>query len=114
MAFDHLKATYQVEFVFNDGKNLHVNVEGTHIEQFFKELSTKNIYWNDLKSLGFWTNLDNVRFVSIKALAQPSIQKITNKGENEQRNFNEILSSDPEVSRSYDSFEQKEDGIAAA
>lgn len=90
-----LPTNYQIKFVFNDGQDLNVNVEANFLTQFFDDLSNKKIYWNQAKTAGFWTNLDDVRFVQINLL-MPQTNRRVEKIEAADSASNSAIPSDPE------------------
>lgn len=64
-------AFYQVHFVYKDGKDLNINMTPEQLHQFFTELNAKKIYWygNEKEpEMGFWTNIDEVRFIQLRAM----------------------------------------------
>jgi hypothetical protein len=97
---EFIPPVYQVKFVFKDGKDLNVNVEAQYLTQFFDELSNKKIYWNQTKTSGFWTNLDDVRFVQTSLLVQ-QIPQLPPNGRIEKIESSPIH-SDPEKPASSD------------
>lgn len=64
-------AFYQVHFVYKDGKDLNINMAPQQLPKFFTELNDKNIFWygkEERPESGFWTNIDEVRFIHLRAL----------------------------------------------
>lgn len=64
-------AFYQVNFVYKDGKDLNINMAPEQLHEFFTELNAKKIFWYGKEKepeLGFWTNIDEVRFIQLKAM----------------------------------------------
>ena len=65
-------AFYQVHFVFTDGKDLNINMAPQQLKEFFDLLNKKQIFWygDDKQNpeMGFWTDLDKVRFIQLRAI----------------------------------------------
>ncbi len=76
---------YQVHFVYKDGKDLNMNVTQEQLKGLFESLSSNTIYWvgddNDKYKSGFWTNLEDIRYIEFK-----TIQK---EDDNDQRKLDE-------------------------
>lgn len=66
---------YQIKFIYKDGKDLNVNIEPQFLQAFFDALNAKGVYWSQDKVHGFWTNLDEVRFVQIQMI-MPMVGKV--------------------------------------
>lgn len=59
----------QVNITYNDEKKLTVNMTDHQIVDFFEKINSKEIYWYGDQSSdgeGFWTNIDEIRFIQIK------------------------------------------------
>lgn len=57
-----------VKFVYNDGKDLNVNIPDEDFSKFFLNLNENKPYWDkDIKN-GFWTNMSDVRFIQFQVL----------------------------------------------
>ena len=65
-------AYYQVKFTYKDGKDMNVNMVPDKLKRFFDTLNTKQIFWygddEENPETGFWTNLDDIRFIQIHAV----------------------------------------------
>lgn len=64
-------AFYQVHFVYKDGKDLNINMAPEQLNEFFTELNAKKIFWygkEEQPEMGFWTNIDEVRFIQLRAM----------------------------------------------
>lgn len=83
----------QIKFVYNDGKDLQVDVQEEKLKFFFDCLNTRGIYWNDEETLGFWTDLDKIRYVQIFNPKKPALEVIHEPKEN-QESIREICCSD--------------------
>jgi|GEM_PF-4324999 len=51
-----------IRFVYNDGKDVRINLPEDCFEEFFKCLNERKPYWDKSFTQGFWTNLTDVRF----------------------------------------------------
>lgn len=65
-------AMYQVKFVYKDGKDMNINMVPDRLKNFFDALNAKTIFWygddNTHLTAGFWTNLEDIRFLQIQAI----------------------------------------------
>ena len=53
-----------IKFVYTDGQDVDVNIEKEKVEELFKQLKEKEIYWTkDDKENGFWLNMENIRYI---------------------------------------------------
>ena len=55
-----------VRFVYNDGKDLKVNIPTEQFQQLFASLNQKQVYWDSAVKQGFWTDLDRIRFMEFE------------------------------------------------
>lgn len=55
---------HTIKFVYTDGQDVDVNIEKEKVEELFKQLKEKEIYWTkDDKENGFWLNMENIRYI---------------------------------------------------
>ena len=59
---------YSIRFVYNDGKDLVVNVLEAKATEFFGALNTKTAFFDQENNHGFWTDLDKVRYVEFRKI----------------------------------------------
>jgi len=57
---------YSIKFVYNDGKDLVINIIEANAAEFFNRLSTKTVYFDEQNNVGFWTDLDKVRYIEMR------------------------------------------------
>ena len=65
-----------VKFVFNDGKDLLVNIPHDELGDMFERISESKIFWSGGESHGFWTNIENVRFIEFRSYAGESKEEV--------------------------------------
>lgn len=63
---------YTLKFIYQDGKELNINIEKEDLKPFFESLSKKEMYFDENQMMGFWSDLDKVRW--IQANRQDMIQ----------------------------------------
>ncbi len=83
-------AFYKITFTYNDAKEININMTLDKLASFFEKMNEKKIFWSDEEDEldnGFWTNLDNVRFIQLVGV----------KGKEDEPKDNDT-SSDGEVS----------------
>lgn len=71
---------FTVKFIYNDDKDLTVNIEEENLREFFECLDKKQFYLHQNYELGFWTNIDTVRYIEIKKVStceDPRIEQET-------------------------------------
>ncbi len=65
-------AYYQVKFTYKDDKELNINMVPAKLKSFFDCLDIKQIFWfgdeETTPEVGFWTNLDDIRYIHIQAV----------------------------------------------
>lgn len=54
---------YQLKFVYHDQKDLVINIAAEKLQAFFVALNGKQMYFDELNNMGFWTDLDKIRYV---------------------------------------------------
>lgn len=52
-----------IRFVYNDGKDVRINLPDDCFQEFFNCLNDRKPYWDKSLTQGFWTNIAEVRFV---------------------------------------------------
>ncbi len=60
--------SFQVRFTYKDGKDININILEEKLDLFFSRLNEKRIFWGiseERLDKGFWTNMEDVRFVQI-------------------------------------------------
>ena len=72
---------YSIKFVFTDGKDLIVNVMEAKVGEFFNALSTKTVFFDAENNVGFWTDMDKVRFVELRKIPVEGAQNAEPKTE---------------------------------
>ena len=74
-------AVYQIKFFYNDSKEVNINMPLNKMTLFFEQMSKKEIFWSKSDSegvdLGFWTNLDTVRFIQLIAVKGEELNDIS-------------------------------------
>lgn len=54
---------YQFKFIYLDDKDLSVNIAEENVPAFFASLNNKQMYFDELNKMGFWTDLDKIRYM---------------------------------------------------
>jgi hypothetical protein len=54
---------YSLKFVYHDNKDLVINIAAEKLQNFFTALNGKQMYFDDINQMGFWTDLDKIRYV---------------------------------------------------
>lgn len=75
---------YLVNFIYNDSKELKINIEQSKLQEFFSCLDKKQIYWADeSEATGFWLDLKNIRCIQLSKIeeTQNEPKEETNPGE---------------------------------
>lgn len=54
---------YSLKFVYHDNKDLVINIAAEKLQNFFASLNSKQMYFDDINQMGFWTDLDKIRYV---------------------------------------------------
>lgn len=62
--------TFRATIVYNDGKELFVDMEDRDVNLFSDNISNNKIFWNQELTQGFLTDLKNIRYISFKKTKQ--------------------------------------------
>ena len=72
---------YLVKFMYDDGKNVDVALDEEQLQDFFRCLDAKQVYWADEeRKFGMWLDLGKVRYVHLLK-QEPADGKARNEGE---------------------------------
>lgn len=66
---------YQLKFMYDDNKEVNVTMKEEELSKFYKCLSEKSMYFDKDCNLGFWTDLDKVRYVQAQRMAPKEDEK---------------------------------------
>ncbi len=77
---------YQIKLVYKDGKEMDLEIPNTQYQNFFDSLNAKKVFWSPYVSRGFWTNLDDVRYIHVNFFDEDDPRSTTTEEEE-----NEIL-----------------------
>lgn len=56
---------YRINIFYKDGEQVNVHLEGDEIDTFFKNLNDREVYRHPKVDSGFWTNIEDVRYVLV-------------------------------------------------
>lgn len=56
---------YRITLVYNDGNSINVEVPEDEYQQVMECLENKNVFWGKDQKQGFWTNIQDVRYMQI-------------------------------------------------
>ena len=56
---------YQIHMVYKDGEKINVPIEEKEIQKFFDSLNAAQVYKDPVSNVGFWTNLQDIRYITI-------------------------------------------------
>lgn len=56
---------YDVKLVYNDKESVMIQIRDNEMESFFRNLSAGEIYKEPTTKVGFWTNLSNIRYITV-------------------------------------------------
>ena len=74
---------YLVKFMYDDGKTLDVGLDEEQLQEFFRSLDAKQVYWADEeRKFGMWLDLAKVRYVHLLK-QEPADEQKRNEGEND-------------------------------
>lgn len=62
---------YSLKFVYHDNKDLVINIAADKLQAFFGALNGKQMYFDELNNMGFWTDLEKIRYVQAFMVSQP-------------------------------------------
>jgi hypothetical protein len=57
---------FKITFHYHDDKVCDFEVKFSKASEFFAELSKKNVYFDFESNVGFWTDLNSVRYITLK------------------------------------------------
>ena len=67
---------YSIKFIYNDGKDLFINIEEDKLGSFFNALNSKSLYYDESINAGFWADLEKIRYIQVfKAPDQPETKE---------------------------------------
>lgn len=61
--------SYTINLVYKDGNTLNVDIPEDEYQSFFGCLNEGKVFWGKLQAKGFWTNLEDVRYMLINSQA---------------------------------------------
>lgn len=61
---------FQLKFYYDDGKDIAVNMEEKNLPAFFNSLNNHQMYFEEESNVGFWTDLDKIRYIEAFRLKQ--------------------------------------------
>lgn len=62
---------YSLKFVYHDNKDLVINIAADKLQAFFGALNSKQMYFDELNNMGFWTDLEKIRYVQAVQVTKP-------------------------------------------
>jgi len=62
---------YSLKFVYHDNKDLVINIAAEKLQAFFSALNGKQMYFDELNNMGFWTDLEKIRYVQALMVSNP-------------------------------------------
>ena len=89
-------AYYTIHLVYKDEEDLTVDhILPDQLSDFFEKLTTQGVYWNknengDPKS-GFWTNLADVRYLTINAIEGEELKDVSSLQSQVEGHFKDAL-----------------------
>jgi len=51
------------KLIYNDGKDVIVNIPGDEFAKMFASLAQGQVYWDANQTRGFWTSFENIRYI---------------------------------------------------
>lgn len=61
---------FSLKFVYQDNKDLTINIAAEKMAAFFSALNQKQMYFDETTNMGFWTDLDRIRYVQAFQIPQ--------------------------------------------
>lgn len=61
---------FSLKFVYQDNKDLTINIAAEKMAAFFSALNQKQMYFDETTNIGFWTDLDKIRYVQAFQVSQ--------------------------------------------
>jgi hypothetical protein len=52
-----------LKLIYNDNKDLVIKIAEENLPAFFGSLNAKQMYFDNFNKMGFWTDLDKIRYV---------------------------------------------------
>lgn len=62
---------YTLKLVYHDNKDLIINIASEKLQSFFVSLNGKQMYFDESNNMGFWTDLDKIRYVQCMQVVTP-------------------------------------------
>lgn len=56
---------YQIQMIYKDEKTLNIDVSKDEIQKFFSDINKSQVYIHPETKAGFWTNIQDVRYINI-------------------------------------------------
>ena len=70
---------YQVTLFYKDQKSLNLMIKKSEIARFFEDLTSSQVYRNPDSESGFWTNLNDIRYILINEKEDIGVEVIKNR-----------------------------------
>lgn len=67
---------YEVNLTYKDEKSLKVMIKQEEISKFFQNLTAGEVYRHPDTKIGFWTNLNDVRYITVQEKEAPSVEVV--------------------------------------
>jgi hypothetical protein len=67
---------YEVNIFYKDDKSLKVLIKNEEIANFFDSLNTCQVYKHPDTGVGFWTNLQDIRYIMVNEKEEPSVKTV--------------------------------------
>ena len=60
--------TYRATATYKDGQQINADLIEEDINRFAQCISKREIFWNKTLNDGFWTNLDDIRYINFRKI----------------------------------------------
>jgi len=66
---------YCLKLFYNDEKSIDVNLQEDDYKSFMKSLYEREVFWDKKGVKGFWTSIDQIRYLVIDKREEASIEE---------------------------------------